>query len=492
MSDFNFVGAEYQAASPTQDCQQLINWYPETDPTKADIPSTQANEADRGVIALYPTPGLVTRVQLAVGEVRGFHVLPGGADCVMVSGDKLYSVTSAYSATVIGALNTFAGPVYITDNGVAAYITDGSNRYSYIWGTNTFAVVTDGAFNGGGQCDTVDNFMIYNRPGTNQWGCTDVGAITSNPLNLGTMIGASGNLVNIFADHRQVLLLGERYSERHINVGTFPFPFAIIPGSSMQHGTTAPGSVARLGEGIAFLANDNRGQATVAMWGAATPQPARISTFAIENTIQGYAITNDAIGYTYAQSGHEFYVLTFPTEDVTLVYDLATQLWHKRAWRDPSTNIYHRHRGNCAASFGDDIIVGDWQNGKVYAYSQSTFTESVGEVPNEIPCVRRCRHLTNDLKRQFFSDLQIQFQPGVGLNAGQGSDPECILRWSNDGGFTWGNDHILKIGKMGQYKRRAIRRRLGWARDRVYEVVVTDPVYRVVVSANINASAGSN
>jgi hypothetical protein len=80
----------------------------------------------------------------------------------------------------------------------------------------------------------------------------------------------------------------------------------------------------------------------------------------------------------------------------------------------------------------------------------------------------------------------------VGLTSGQGSDPECILRWSNDGGFTWGNDHILKIGKAGQYKHRAIKRRLGSARDRVFEVICTDPVYRVIVSANLNASSGAN
>ncbi len=106
--------------------------------------------------------------------------------------------------------------------------------------------------------------------------------------------------------------------------------------------------------------------------------------------------------------------------------------------------------------------------------------------------MRRCPHLTSDLQRQFFHNLQIQFQPGVGLQTGQGSDPEFILRWSNDGGFTFGNDHIVKIGKAGKYKNRAIKRRLGYARDRVYEVVVTDPVYRVVVSANLNASVGAS
>lgn len=481
MPDFGFIGGAYQAASITQNDQELINWYPEVDATK--------KEGERGVIALYPTPGLITRVTgLNAAECRGLHVIPGGSILIAVVGNTLYSITTSYVATSVGTLNSAGGVVGMDDNGVAVYITDGSNRYSYTWSTGLFKIIADGAFNGGDSCGTVDNFIFYNRPGTNQWGCTDVGAVTSGGTNLGTKIGYSDNIMGLIADHRQVLVLGEVYSERWVNVGTFPFPFAVIPGSSIQHGLEAKSSVARLGEGIAFLASDMRGNATVAIWGASTPQPQRISTFAVETAIQGYSVTSDAIGYTYTQSGHEFYVLTFPTADVTWCFDLSTGFWHKRAWRDPNTGVYHRHRGNCSAVFNGEILIGDYSNGVIYAYSQSTYTDN----GDAIPCVRRCRHLTSDLRRQYFHDLQIQFQPGVGIQTGQGSDPSFILRWSNDGGFTFGNDHLVKIGKAGKYKNRAIKRRMGWARDRVYEVVVTDPVYRTVVSANLNASVGAN
>ncbi|HEX8106707.1 MAG TPA: hypothetical protein VF516_03215 [Kofleriaceae bacterium] len=490
MSEFTgFVGQAYEAASRTQNDQALINWYPETDPTKfGGSPSTGAPE-QRGVIALYPTPGLISRLQLQYGQVRGFHTIPGGQLLFAVCGNALYSITTAYVATNVGTLNSNSGRVYITDNGVSAYITDGNNRYTYNWTTGAFAVVaaTDGAFVGGNVCGVVDNFIFYNRPGTNQFGCTNVGDVVSGNLNFGSKIGGPDNIVSVFADHRQVLLLGEKESERWINVGSFPFPFAVIPGASMQHGLHAQDSVARLGEGVAFLAQDDRGTATVVMWGATLPSPQRISTFAIESAIQSYAVTADAIGYSYAQGGHEFYVLTFPTADVTWCYDISTQMWHRRAWRD-SQNVYHRHRSNCAVSFNGETLVGDWQNGKVYALSLTKFTDD----GDPLPCVRRAPHLTNDLRRQFFSDLQIQFQPGIGLQTGQGSDPTCILRWSNDGGFTFGNDHTIKMGKAGEYRRRAMKRRLGWARDRVYEIEVTDPVFRVVVSANITASAGAN
>ena len=130
-----------------------------------------------------------------------------------------------------------------------------------------------------------------------------------------------------------------------------------------------------------------------------------------------------------------------------------------------------------------------------------------------------------DFQRQYFEELQIQFQPGVGLNAypaydgeqkitteaglylttesGEyltttaypaaiGYDPQAMLRWSNDGGSTWSNEHWVSIGKIGRYQNRAIWRRLGMARDRIYEVSMTDPVKAVIISANLKGSGADN
>jgi hypothetical protein len=105
-----------------------------------------------------------------------------------------------------------------------------------------------------------------------------------------------------------------------------------------------------------------------------------------------------------------------------------------------------------------------------------------------------------DFQRQYFDELQIQFQPGVGLtgittplnNEVVGADPQAMLRWSNDGGSTWSSEHWTSIGLIGKYKNRAIWRRLGQARDRVFEVVVSDPINAVIISANLKATAGEN
>jgi hypothetical protein len=67
-----------------------------------------------------------------------------------------------------------------------------------------------------------------------------------------------------------------------------------------------------------------------------------------------------------------------------------------------------------------------------------------------------------------------------------------MLRWSNDGGSTWSKEYWVGIGQMGKYRNRAIWRRLGQARDRVFEVSITDPVNVVIIAANLKASMGEN
>jgi hypothetical protein len=258
-------------------------------------------------------------------------------------------------------------------------------------------------------------------------------------------------------------------------------------------------------------------------------KPERISTHAVENSLVNQTI-DDAIAWTYQIEGHECYVVTFPSINLTWVYDISTQMWHKWLyWNNNGT--YSRHRGNCACLFQGMVIVGDYENGKLYKLDQDNYTDDGQRVRR----LRRAPHLVADLQRQYFDEFQIQFQPGVGsensfsvgptgnTNAiylgstytiGSGdellilsngtyilgefvfslneADPKAMLRWSNDGGSTWSKEYWVGIGALGKYRNRAIWRRLGVARDRVFEVVVTDPVKAVIVSANLKATTGEN
>ena len=385
--------------------------------------------------------------------------------------------------TVITALGTGTG-------GAGTYTISNSQTVgsSTMYGLNwTILPASDGAFVGGSTVEVVDNYFIYSKPDSQLWGATDILSIISNPLSYGTKDGSPDDLVTIIVDRREVYLLGEMSSEVWIDVGAFPFPFQRIPGTSTQQGIAARFSAARVGNSFAYVSKNNRGEATVVRMNGYIPE--RISTHAVENTLVGQNVS-DALAWTYQLNGHEVYVVTFPSigeNGLTWAFDNTTGLWHKWLYTN-NQGLYERHRGNCCSFFNQEVLVGDYENGKLYKVSLSDYTDD-GQLVRRL---RRCPHITTDLQRQYFHELQIQFEPGVGLSVGQGDNPQAMLRWSNDGGFTWSNENWVTIGAQGQYYNRAMWRRLGWARDRIFEVVVTDPIKAVIVSANLKAEAGTN
>ena len=382
---------------------------------------------------------------------------------------------------------------------------------------------TDGAFQGADIVDIVDNYFVYNDPNTQRWAASNILSPITPALSYGNKDGAPDNLVSIIVDHREVYLMGEESSEVWVDAGTFPFPFQRIPGTSTQHGIVAKFSVSRLGNSFAYLSRNIRGQSQVMLMEGYIPK--RISNHAVENTLVNQYV-EDAVSFTYQLEGHEVYVISFPTIDLTWAFDITTSMWHKWLWCD-NNNQYHRCRANCSAVFQNMVLVGDWQNGQIYELDPNNYTDNGQNVRR----LRRAPHLVTDLQRQYFEELQIQFQPGVGvigattpngifyqnliIKADQTftignfdtiiigvpnqiypsqtqSNPQAMLRWSSDGGSTWSREYWVGIGQIGKYKNRAIWRRMGWARDRVYEVVVTDPVKAVIVSSNLKASEGEN
>jgi len=426
--------------------------------------------------------------------------------------------------TIITALGTGTG-------GTGTYTLSSNNTVSVgvtMYGLN-FSVLpsTDGAFSGANTVDIIDNYFVYNNPTTQQWGASDLLSPISQSTSYALKDGAPDDLVALIVDHREIYLMGEISSEVWTDVGAVPFPFQRIPGTSTQHGIAAPFSLARLGNSFAYVSRNNRGQAQIMQMKGYLPE--RISTHAVENTLANQYVA-DAISWTYQLEGHEVYVITFPTLNLTWAYDNATQMWHKWLYT-ASDNTYQRHRGNCCANFQGMVLVGDYSNGKIYELDKTNYTDDGQNVRR----LRRAPHLVTDFQRQYFDELQIQFQPGVGTTGlsrstvvqqtnnpdpyyiypeatltigpfdvftiGNASgvvisstttNPQAMLRWSNDGGSTWSKEYWVQIGGLGKYKNRAIWRRLGMARDRVFEVSITDPVNAVIVSANLKAYGADN
>ena len=470
------LGSSYVARSVNAADSRMVNLFPEVVPEGGKEPGF-----------LQRAPGLRLLATVGTGPIRGLWAFGGYG--YVVSGNKLYQITSTYAATELGTVSG-AGPVSMSDNGTQLFVACNGPSYIYNANTNVFQQITDPDFPGAVTVGYLDGYFVFNEPNSQKvWVTALLEGTQVNALDFASAEGAPDELVSLIVDHREVWLFGTNSVEVWYDAGTADFPLARIQGAYNEIGCAAAYSVAKLDNGLFWLGSDARGNGIVYRANGYTGQ--RVSTHAVEWQIQQYSTISDAIAYTYQQDGHAFYVLTFPTANATWVYDVSTQAWHERAGF--SGGQFTRHRSNCQMNFNNEIIVGDYENGKLYAFDLDKYTDDTATQK----WLRSWRALPtgqNNLKRTAHHSLQLDCEAGVGLVTGQGSDAEVMLRWSDDGGHTWSNEHWRSMGKIGQTGRRVLWRRLGMTlklRDRVYEVSGTDPVKIAIMGAELIAE-GTN
>lgn len=475
MTDFPFLGGSFNGSSPSFDAQRSINLYLEPG----------ESGTSRSPAMLKGTPGLRLWLNLAGGRVRGSIAFTKTIS-IIVCGTNVWKVLADKTAKLIGTVQDEGPVVSMASNGTIIMMVGGLAGYFIDPTAETVTAISDEDFVGSTNVYFVDGYFVFNKIDTGQFQITALYGSDIDGLDFATAEGSPDPLVSLIVDHREVWLLGTESTEVWINVGNPDFPFQRIQGAFLEVGCAAQFSVAKMDNSIFWLAQDERGVGTVQR--AVGYSPARVSNHAVETAVGTYSRIDDAVAYTYTQDGHSFYVLSFPTAGATWVFDASTNLWHERAYRDPATGQLGRHRSNCQMNFAGLTLVGDWETGNVYALDPYTYTDN----GQPIERIRICPHIVTDGNLVFHSSLELFMQTGVGLATGQGSDPQAMLSWSSDGGYTYGNELWAPIGKVGQRLSRVKWRRLGKARDRIYKVSVSDPIPVVFTGCSLVVMPGAS
>lgn len=455
-----FLGGAYVGRSPNVAANRLVNMYPEKVPEGGKEPA-----------ALVNCPGLAYLYFLGVNtNIRSMFAASDGA-LYVVAGSTVYRIAKAFvSASVIGTISTGSGYVSIADNGGQLSFVDGVAGYTYNFATTVFAQIVDPDFpNGCKRIAYQDTYGVVISPGTQRFFISGPGDFTTwNPLDFSSAEGDPDKAISLLVDHRELWIFGEDSTEVFYNSGNADFPFERIQGGYMEVGCAAVNSVAKLDNSVFWLGKNKNGGAIV--WRAVGYQPQRVSTHAIEFAIEQYGDVSTAYAVTYQQEGHAFYMLMFPSAGKTLVFDAATSLWHERAGF--VNGQFAQYPISCHAYYGGKNLVGHISNGRVYSFDLAN--HAYDDQPRK--CLRSWRMAHNETKNITCSELIVDGESGVGLPSGQGSDPQMMLRISKNGGLTFHVERISSFGKIGEFGRRAIWRRLGRGRDFVFEISVTDPV----------------
>lgn len=464
-----FIGGSEESKSSFVNYQKTVNLYPE--PSKLG----------RGELTLFPTPGHTSFSVIGLGVIRGGITF--NSSLYVVSGNTLYRVTTTGGATSIGSLSSSSGMVKFAHNGTQIILVDGVKGYLYNEGTATYTsdiAAVDADFpDGATHVAFYDGYFVVNDPSSaGRFMFSDsYDGLAWNALSFATAERSPDALQAIAVNGRELWLIGTETSEPWYNSGAPIVPFEPIQSGFSEWGCAAPYSVATNNGAIFWLSKNDQGQGQVVM--AQGMQPRVISTEGIADLISTFSTISDAFGWTYDYQRHSFYVLTFPTADRTLVYDVATDMWHE--WS--SDGVDKRYVANFHAFFNGSHIIGSYKVGQLFTLSWSTYTDN-GE---NIHRLRRSPYIHNGQDDYIVHHkVKVEFETGVGDSTTP--NPQVMLRWTNDG-KSFSNELWRTLGAQGEYYTTVEWRKLGRAKYRAYEIKVTDPVKVVITNAYVDISS---
>lgn len=472
MTQLQLFGGYYESASTPLSSQNCINWIP-----------TIAEDGALNQGALIQPESLVNYSANGDLSNRGSLLMAGIP--YFVNGSQLYSINSLGTSVSLGAISGF-GRVSMATNGSKLVIVV-PNDNAYIYNGTALALITDTDFR---KSDTVvfkDGYFVFGASDGSVFfnsELNDPGNI--DPLDFGTAEINPDKIVALHVNHNELFVLGEETIEIFQNVGGSGFPFQKIPGANIQKGCYAKFSPVEFDNTFMFIGGGLNEKA--AIWRVVSSQAAqKTSTDAIDTAIQKFtdAEIANAFSFTYTSKGQFIACFTFESTripSVTFCYNGTSQKWFQM-----QTGISpDRWRVNSIVRAHGKLLCGDNVDGRI-GYLTDVYEEYGGVIHQE----RTTQPFVIDMNSQYWSELELTIESGTGLTTGQGSEPQIRMSYSDNGGRTFTPERSKKFGRIGEYNKRAIWRRIGRAPVyRVIKFVTTSPVLTNLIRLDAEVESG--
>jgi len=423
-----FADATYQQSSENLSVDRAINCYP------------HRNELGTG----KGSPGLILRPGLTSFSVPGLGVgrgiFAGDERMFAVVGTKLIEVSSAGVVTVKGDIGSGSSPCYIGIIGTSAtaqlfVVNPDTGKAYYDVGAGPVLCPTPADVSWGAVLKGFGYAVGINSNSIFQSAFLD---LSSWPvLTQGQSVASSDRVAMIYSDYDTLMICGRRTTQFWYNNGQAGFALTPIINSFVQEGTSGPFSLASVDGILCMLSGSERGAGRVI---AITPGRAtRISTYAIEQQIQAYSSTGEAVSYAYQSNGHSFYVMAFPSALACLVYDFTEKAWHERAGWDGSA--YTEYLGYLhAVTFDNRHYVMARANGTIYRQQETVYRDAGVSFR-----AQRVAPVLYNGGRVTYHALRIDQQIGDGSGT-QGAK----MSYSVNGGLNYGSDVTETTGANGE------------------------------------------
>lgn len=451
-----FGGAASDQTMPF-DLQDCVNYLPEI----AQTPQARSRGILRGV------PGLTLLCSAGTGPIRGMHNVEG--QLFVVSGQQLYQISTTNVATALGQI-TGVGRVSMSHNQIASgnqlVIAAGADGFVYNTVTQALTPISSDGWRGSVCTNYLDSYITQVVPGGQYFYWSNLAdALTYQTVNEAEAEAQPDPIIAQVALGEELWTFGSRTIQIFVNTGNLTDIFQSQQGTVIEQGCAGTNTPAVLDNSIFWLASDGIVYRSVGY------TPVRVSTYAVEQEI-AKCRWSGAFGFAWIDRGHKVYYLTFP-DGKTLGYDVATNLWHRRAsWGLDNWRV------NDLVQWNQTWVGSDSYNGNVYALDWANFTEN----GDALVSMRRTPYVADNQNRITMAELELYMDTGHQTMNG---DEKVWLRYSDDAGKTWSPGKSRMLYYTWQQRGRVRFMRLGRFRDRVLEISVSSPVKRDLIAANV-------
>jgi hypothetical protein len=444
-----FGTGSYQHRSLPLSAQRMVNCYLEVAPPAAKSP-----------VAVVSSYGIDDWATIGDGPIRGGAIINGVP--FVVSDTQLFRLQSDGAFTLLG---TIPGSDLVTVAGDGTNVAVAAGGDLYLYNGSTTSIISDPDFPGAAWVGFLDGYIPIIEPNTGRLWINETPYVPTNwnALDFVTAEGAPDDLLWGVIDHRELYAFGRETIEVFYNSGDADSPLRRTDSGFIETGIMSAGAAAKTDNGIGFLGNDGL------IYMMRGYQLERISTFAVEQAIEDYA-DKSCRAMSFTEGGHKMIAFHFATG--TWVFDLSTQLWHER-----QSMGHARWRPQIALQAFNRTLIGDSISNRIGVLDHTIFEEWGN--PLRMSCT--APSIADENRMIFHSMLELQFEQGVGTISTP--NPQVMIDWSDDGGRTWSSEHWRSLGGMGEFRSRAVCRRMGCSRDRVPRFAITDRVRRTLIQA---------
>jgi hypothetical protein len=317
----------------------------------------------------------------------------------------------------------------------------------------------------------MDQYIIANHTSTGRFYWSDVNDLTSWSGSYAAASSKSDNIIAIGAQYGELVLAGTDSIEIWYNDGITPF--APLSGAISPRGIIAPYSFKFCDNTWIGIDSDHH----IMMLNNRTPQ---VVSTSFDKLLESIDTIDDAIADIITISGRYLYIISFPTNEITLVFDIAAKQFvgYWTNW-DEIHATHNRWLGNTHSYCPEwnMHLIGDRRSGIIYIMSSSIYNDNSGIIRH----TQRSGHIDHGTSNQKKSKcLRFRIKRGSGLTDPT-SSPSMLLKWRDNNSQIWSNETSLDLGALGQTDMYIELKQLGMYISRQYEITITDAIDTVLV-----------